>query len=114
GARVGYFPCVAKIDRDLLSILATCDVIFFDGTFWTDDEIQRVKGGTRSGRDMGHVSMSGAEGSLSLLKDLPTTAKKFFIHINNTNPALNENGPQHAQLRDAGWRLTCDGMELDL
>jgi pyrroloquinoline quinone biosynthesis protein B len=114
GGRLGYFPCVAKVDAELLSLLKTCDAIFFDGTFWTDDEIQAVKGGKRSGKDMGHVSMSGPEGSLALIKDLPAQQKKYYIHINNTNPALNENGPEYQQVKDAGWDLAYDGLEFDL
>ena len=114
GAKLGYFPCVAKIDGALKKMLQNCDAIFFDGTFWTDDEIQRVKGGARSGRDMGHVAMSGHEGSLAQLKDLPASTKKFFIHINNTNPALNEAGPEHKQILEAGWQLAQDGMEFEL
>jgi len=114
GARLGYFPGVARVDQALLEKLNSCDVIFFDGTFWSDDEIQRVKGGSRSGRDMGHVSMSGDEGSLALLRGLPSNVQKFYIHINNTNPALDESGVQYQQLREAGWDLAFDGMELTL
>lgn len=109
GARLGYFPCVARLDAGLIDLLSSCDVLFFDGTFWTDDEIQKIKGGTRSGKDMGHVAMSD---SIPLLKAI--RAKKYFIHINNTNPALNEQGPEYAELREAGFELARDGQEFEL
>lgn len=114
GARFGYFPGVAQIDSALVTAFSSCDLLFLDGTFWTDDEIQRLKGSGRTAAQMGHVPMSGKSGSLETLRSLPSTVKKLFIHINNTNPVLNELGPEHEQMRKAGWEIAFDGMEINL
>lgn len=114
GGKIGYFPGVGKIDKSLMNTLSRCDVILLDGTFWTNDEIQRLRGTGRTALEMGHVPMSGPEGSLEALKSLPSSVKKYFVHINNTNPALDESGDAYKRLRDSGWDLAFDGMEIHL
>jgi len=88
-------------------------VIFFDGTFWSDDELIRIQGQGRTAREMGHSPVGGSGGTLDRFATL-TTPRKIFIHINNTNPMLDEESPEYQQIRDAGWELAFDGMELAL
>ena len=89
-------------------------MILFDGTLWKDDEIIASNLGiNKTGLRMGHLSMSGKEGTMELLKDL-NIKKKFFIHINTTNPALLENSSERKELNEKGWEVSNDGMEVSL
>lgn len=113
GKRLAYMPAVPIADEALLAELNSADVLLFDGTFWSDDELIRVQGAGQTARQMGHIPVSSAEGSLSKLAGL-RRPRKIYVHINNTNPMLNEAGPEHRQVRDAGWEIAEDGWQFDL
>ena len=113
GGRLAYMPAVPQIDDVLLKELDSADVLLFDGTFWSDDELLRIQGSTQTAQQMGHVPISSAEGSLSRLAQL-RRPRKIYIHINNTNPMLNEAGPEYRQVRDAGWEIAEDGWQFEL
>jgi pyrroloquinoline quinone biosynthesis protein B len=113
GRRLAYFPAVPDLDSQLLSTLGEADVILFDGTFWTDDELSSVRGGGPLAREIGHIPVSGPEGSLRKLAGL-TNARRIYVHVNNTNPMLNESGPEYRQVRDAGWEVAEDGWQFTL
>jgi pyrroloquinoline quinone biosynthesis protein B len=83
-----------------------------DGTFWTDDELVRLGISGKRARDMGHLPQSGPGGMLQVLK--PLAARKILIHINNTNPILDEDSAERATLEAAGIEVAYDGMELEL
>jgi pyrroloquinoline quinone biosynthesis protein B len=111
--RLAYVPAVPAIDESLLRRLESADVLLFDGTFWSDDELIQVQGGATTARAMGHVPVSGAEGSLRMLARL-SRPRKIFIHINNTNPMLDESRPEYREVRDGGWEIAEDGLRLAL
>jgi pyrroloquinoline quinone biosynthesis protein B len=116
GKRLAYMPAVPHVDDPLLKELESADVLLFDGTFWSDDELIRTQGrepNAQTARQMGHVPVSSAEGSLSRLAAL-RRPRKIYVHINNTNPMLNEAGPEYEQVRDAGWEIAEDGWQFDL
>jgi pyrroloquinoline quinone biosynthesis protein B len=113
GRRLLYLPGVGEITENLLEWMEKSDVLLFDGTFWSDDELIRVQQGARTARQMGHVPMSGACGSLEALANLKRP-KKIFMHINNTNPVLDEESAEHRAVIDGGWELAYDGMEFEL
>jgi pyrroloquinoline quinone biosynthesis protein B len=113
GKRLGYFPAVGQIDDRLLEQLNSLDVLLFDGTFWTDDELINLGIGTRTAREMGHIPVSSPGGSLDLLSGLRCT-RKMFVHINNTNPMLDETGPAYRQVCESGWEIAEDGCRLEL
>jgi pyrroloquinoline quinone biosynthesis protein B len=113
GARVAYMPAVPAVDDSLLQRLADADLLLFDGTFWSEDELIRVQGSGSTAREMGHIPVSGAEGSLRKLAGL-RHPRKVFVHINNTNPMLDESGREYAEVRAAGWEVAEDGWSLDL
>jgi len=113
GGRFAYMPAVPAVDDSLLQRLADADLVFFDGTFWSDDELIRVQGGGSTAREMGHIPISGAEGSLCELAGL-RRPRKVFVHVNNTNPMLDESGPEYREVRTAGWEIAEDGWSLDL
>ena len=113
GKRLAYLPAVPVIDDRLLQLLEKADVILFDGTFWSDDELIRVQGSGATAREMGHVPVSGPDGSLRALAGL-RRQRKIFLHVNNTNPMLDESGTEYAEVRAAGWELAEDGWQLNL
>ena len=93
--------------------LAGSALVFFDGTLWHDDEMIRLGVGSKTGRRMGHMSMSGAEGTIAAFRDLGV-GRRIFIHINNSNPTLLEDSPERRVADAAGWEIAYDGMEVRL
>jgi pyrroloquinoline quinone biosynthesis protein B len=113
GRRLAYVPAVPDVGDSLLQRLEDTDLLLFDGTFWSDDELIRVQGNGSTAREMGHIPVSGADGSLRTLAGLQRP-RKVFVHINNTNPMLDESGPEYAEVRAAGWEVAEDGWSFDL
>jgi pyrroloquinoline quinone biosynthesis protein B len=113
GKRLAYLPAVSAISAELIELLQGVDVVLFDGTFWSDDELLQVQGSGATAREIGHVPVFGPQGSLELLKHLKRR-RKVFLHINNTNPMLNESGPEYRELTASGWQLAEDGWRLNL
>ena len=113
GCGLIYLANCARITDDLLERIAGADVLFLDGTLWRDDEMIAQGVGPKTGRRMGHVSMSGPDGAIERLRDVPV-GQRVFIHVNNTNPALLADSPERAELERAGWQVAHDGMELKL
>lgn len=108
-----YAPGLGKIDDQIMQIMQSSDCVMIDGTLWTDDEMQQTGVGTKTGREMGHLYISGEGGSMSYLNQL-STPKKVLIHINNTNPILNEDSSQFAELKANGVEVAYDGMQIEL
>lgn len=108
-----YAPGLGKIDEQIMQIMRDSDCVMIDGTLWTDDEMQQTGVGSKTGREMGHLYISGEGGSLSYLNQL-SRPKKVLIHINNTNPILNENSAQSAELKAHGVEVAFDGMQIEL
>ena len=113
GGRLAYLPAVPAISSDMLRMLESADVILFDGTFWTDDELIRVQGSGATAREMGHVPVSGPDGTIRALEKLQQP-RKIFVHVNNTNPMLDESGPEYATVVEAGWEIAEDGWQFQL
>jgi pyrroloquinoline quinone biosynthesis protein B len=88
-------------------------VAFLDGTFWTDNELIDVRGSGKTAREIGHVPLCGADGLLEQFSS-STGGRRVLIHINNTNPILDESSAAHRAVRDAGLEVAYDGMEIDL
>ncbi|TIR68908.1 MAG: pyrroloquinoline quinone biosynthesis protein PqqB, partial [Mesorhizobium sp.] len=115
GSRAAFFyiPGCAGIDAALRTRLADAACLLFDGTVYTDDEMIIAGVGQKTGARMGHIAMSGEAGSIAALADV-RTGRRVFIHINNTNPVLDESSAEHAAVRAAGWEIGSDGMEIEL
>jgi len=113
GNRLAYMPAVPQIDDVLLKELDSADVLLFDGTFWSDDELIRIQGSGQTAQEMGHVAVSSDEGSMAKLAQL-RHPRKIYIHVNNTNPMLDEASEEHRQVRDAGWEIAEDGWQFEL
>ena len=111
GGKVAYYiPGCAEVTPDLSAQVQDADQLFFDGTLWDDEEMIRTGNGLKTGRRMGHIPVSGPEGSIAKLAGLK--AAKTFIHINNTNPILQPGSPERAKVLDAGWTIAQDGQEI--
>jgi pyrroloquinoline quinone biosynthesis protein B len=104
-------PDVAALTPELIGALETSNVILFDGTFWSSDELGKFRPGARNADEMGHVTIR--DDSLEVLARLPAL-HKVYIHINNTNPILAPGSPERAAVEDAGIIVGCDGMEFEL
>ncbi len=87
--------------------------VLFDGTLWTDDEMLAQGVGQKTGRRMGHMPISGPDGSVAALAPV-NAGRKIFVHINNTNPVLDARGPERAEAERSGWEIGYDGMEIEL
>lgn len=112
GRRIAYTPALPEITEELREIYRTCDTVLVDGTFWSDAELSRTHSGTPLARSIGHVPLSGDDGTIALLKDLDFP-RKVFVHINNTNPILDSSSAEHNALVAAGWQVAHDGWQLD-
>jgi len=111
--RLAYMPAAPQITDELLSEFDSCDVVLFDGTFWSDDELIRIQGSDQTARQMGHVPVSSNDGSMARLAHL-RRPRKIYVHINNTNPMLNEDSDEYQQVRSAGWEIAEDGWRFEL
>jgi pyrroloquinoline quinone biosynthesis protein B len=89
------------------------DVLLVDGTVWHDDEMIRQEVGTKTGQQMGHLAQAGEGGMIELLDSMPAS-RKILIHINNTNPILDEDSPERAELAEHRIEVSRDGMDIDL
>ncbi len=113
GKILAYLPGAGSVSDRLLERFQACDVVLFDGTFWSDDEPKRIPGLGRTALQIGHLPISGTDGSMERLATL-SRARKIYIHINNTNPILDEDSMEYRTVIDAGWEVARDGMEIVL
>jgi pyrroloquinoline quinone biosynthesis protein B len=108
-----YIPGCAAVDERLATRLKGATVVFFDGTLFTDDEMIEQGLLNKTGARMGHISMSGGAGSITAFSKLGV-GRLIYVHINNSNPALDENSPARKAIDGAGWEVGYDGMEVRL
>lgn len=113
GRNLFYAPGLGEIDADIERYMREADCVLVDGTLWTDDEMIRGGFSNKRGAEMGHLDQSGDGGILELLGRLQRP-RKILIHINNTNPILNEGSAQRGLLTEAGIEVAEDGMEIRL
>jgi pyrroloquinoline quinone biosynthesis protein B len=110
GSSVLCVPAIREIDDRLIAVARECDCILFDGSFWSENEMEIRGAGTRTASAMGHVPISGQAGSLARLSDL--SVRKIYTHINNTNPILDETSAERREVEEMGWEVAEDGMDF--
>jgi pyrroloquinoline quinone biosynthesis protein B len=110
--RLVYVPGAAGVTAAVLERLARADVVLFDATLFTDDEMIATGTGTKTGRRMGHMPLDGADGTLAALGRI--TGRRILTHINNTNPILIEGSAERRKVEAAGFEVAEDGMEIAL
>ena len=113
GAAFHYIPGCAAVDARLAQRLQGARLVLFDGTLYTDGEMIAQGLSEKTGRRMGHISMSGAQGSIAAFAALDVE-RRIYAHINNSNPVLREGSPERSEVERAGWEVGWDGMEIRL
>lgn len=112
GKRLFYAPGLGQMESHVWQAMQESDVILVDGTLWTDDEMIVTGASSKTGQAMGHLAQSGEGGMIDWLDKLPASTRKVLIHINNTNPILNEDGAERKILKQHGIEVAHDGMEI--
>jgi pyrroloquinoline quinone biosynthesis protein B len=110
GTSVFYAPGLGAITPEVFDAMAGSDCVLVDGTFWSDDEMPRLKLSHKSARDIGHLPQSGEGGMIEWMRKLPPATRRLLIHINNTNPILDEDSAQRAALRGERIEVCEDGI----
>jgi len=111
GASFFYIPGCAAVDTALANRVRGASLVLFDGTLYSDGEMIAQGLSSKTGRRMGHISMSGPEGSLATFGGLGVK-RRIFVHLNNSNPVLREDSPERREVEAAGWEVAFDGMEI--
>lgn len=114
GAALFYAPGLAEVTDEVLQAMQSSRVVLVDGTFWSDEEMIEAGVSHKRAREIGHLPQSGREGMLEQLARLPRATRRILIHINNTNPILDEHSAERAALTAAGVEVAFDGMQIDL
>ena len=114
GRRAFYAPGLAAITPAVRAALAASHCVMVDGTFWQDDEMILAGVSTKRAADLGHLPQSGPGGMIEALSGLDKGTRRILIHINNTNPILDESGRERALLDESGIEVAFDGMEIRL
>ena len=113
GRALVYIPGAQNLSASVHAHLEGCTCLLFDGTCWQDDELIRLGIAAKTSREMGHLPIGGADGSLEQLAPLPIE-RKIYIHINNTNPILLEDAPERCIVEEHGLEVAADGLELEI
>ena len=108
-----FLAACADVNDELKARLNGAPLVFFDGTVWRDDELITAGLGSKTGQDMGHISMSGKKGAIESLADVAID-RRIFLHINNSNPALLRGSAERTIAENAGWQIPADGTEIEL
>jgi len=108
-----YAPTLPGRGDEWKRCVAESQLALLDGTFWTDNELLEVRGSGKTAREIGHVPLSGPGGLLEQLRGTQS-ARRVLIHLNNTNPVLDEESAAHRAVREAGFEVAFDGMEFEL
>jgi pyrroloquinoline quinone biosynthesis protein B len=114
GKRLFYAPGLGEMEDHVWAAMQSADCVLVDGTMWTDDEMIRLGASTKTARSMGHLPQSGDGGLIEWLDKLPGTTRKVLIHINNTNPILDEHSAERHTLASHGIEVAHDGLVIDL
>jgi pyrroloquinoline quinone biosynthesis protein B len=113
GRALVCLPAVQELTAEVREQLDGCACLLLDGTCWSDDELIRLGVGTRTARDMGHLPIGGAGGSLEQLAP-HAVERMIYVHLNNTNPVLLEDAPERRLVEQHGMEVAVDGLELQL
>ena len=113
GRTVLYAPGLAAVTPAVWQAMSAADCLLIDGTFWSEDEMSRQGLSGKRARDMGHLPQSGPGGMLEQLARLSAGQRRILIHVNNSNPILDEDSPERSELERAGVEVAYDGMEIE-
>jgi pyrroloquinoline quinone biosynthesis protein B len=108
-----YAPALPGRSEEWKDWARSSDLCLLDGTFWDEKELISAGASTKTAREIGHLPLSGADGLLAQC-NVPIKGRRVLIHINNTNPILDEESPENREVRDAGWEIAYDGMSFEV
>jgi pyrroloquinoline quinone biosynthesis protein B len=113
GKKVFIAPSLSGRNPEWAKLAASADLVLIDGTFWSDDELAETGRSNKTAREIGHLPLSGSDG---LLEQYPqdATGRKILVHINNTNPILDEQSDEHRAVLEAGFEIAYDGITIDV
>ena len=114
GKTLFYAPGLGQIEPHVWQAMQQADCVLVDGTLWTEDEMIALGASKKTSRSMGHMPQTGVDGMIEWLDKLPSHVRKILIHINNTNPILDDSSPQRQTLTAHGIEVAFDGMEIEL
>jgi pyrroloquinoline quinone biosynthesis protein B len=114
GRRLFYAPGLGEITPPVFDAMAAADAVLVDGTFWTDDEMITLGFSRKRAREIGHLPQSGPGGMIEWMDKLPRSTRKLLIHVNNTNPILDEDSAERAELARHGIEVAEDGVTLTI
>lgn len=114
GKTLFYAPGLGQMEPHVWQAMQQADCVLVDGTLWTEDEMIALGASKKTSRSMGHMPQTGVDGMIEWLDKLPSHVRKILIHINNTNPILDDSSPQRQTLTAHGIEVAFDGMEIEL
>lgn len=114
GGKIFYAPGLGAVDEVVWECMRSADCVLLDGTFWSEDEMRTLGLSSKLAHEMGHLPQSGENGLVAWLDKLPRSTRKILIHINNSNPILDEGSAERAHLSEHGIEVAFDGMEITL
>lgn len=114
GKSAFYAPGLGQIEPLVLEAMNRADCVLVDGTVWTEDEMIQRGLSKKTAAEMGHLPQSGPQGMISVLDSLGNNKRKILIHINNSNPILNQDSDEAAVLQRHAIEIAVDGMEITL
>jgi len=113
GKKLFYSPGLGEIESHVPALFSNSDCVLVDGTFWSENEMRDLGIADKPARALGHLPQSGPGGMIEVLSSMKKP-RKILTHINNTNPIINEDSPEHQELLRAGIEVSFDGMEIEL
>jgi pyrroloquinoline quinone biosynthesis protein B len=108
-----YAPTLPARSEEWKEWARSSDLCLLDGTFWNENELISAGVGSKTATEIGHVPLTGSQ-SLLAQRDIAKGGRRVLIHINNTNPILDEESPECREVRDAGWEIAYDGMSIEV
>ena len=114
GKTLFYAPGLGQMEPHVWQAMQQADCVLVDGTLWTEAEMIALGASKKTSRSMGHMPQTGVDGMIEWLDKLPSHVRKILIHINNTNPILDDSSPQRQTLTAHGIEVAFDGMEIEL
>jgi pyrroloquinoline quinone biosynthesis protein B len=113
GKQVFYAPTLPGSSEEWREWARSSDLCLLDGTFWNENELISAGVGSKTASEIGHIPLTAADGLLAQ-REFAKRGRRVLIHINNTNPILDEESPERREVRDAGWEIAYDGMSIEV
>src|SRR5437773_3834389 len=81
GGTLAYIPTAGAMDDAVRHVAGGADLLFFDGTFWSDDELTAAGVAAPTAREMGHLRSGGPGGGRGSLPN-PAARGAELVMVN--------------------------------